>query len=74
MSTEKSASDDCELLQLEQGVGTVGPMSINKTSLSNLYAWGCTDLILDEYRKKGICEMFEWQAECLAQVSKFINL
>lgn len=45
----------------------------NKTSLTNLYAWGCTDLILEEYRKKGISQMFEWQAECLltiAQVSE----
>lgn len=41
-----------------------------ETSLTNLYAWGCTDLILEEYRRKGISQMFEWQADCLQKIAQ----
>lgn len=66
---------ESKLIQSEQEVSLSEQLS-NKTSLTNLYAWGCTDLILEEYRRKGISQMFEWQAECLlliAQVSKSIE-
>lgn len=38
----------------------------SETDIRNLIRWGCSDLILTEYRKKGIQNMFQWQADCLA--------
>lgn len=38
---------------------------INKLSIDNLREWNCSASIVKAYKKKGILEMFEWQAECL---------
>lgn len=33
--------------------------------MQSLLDWGFTRIILEEYKKKGIFKMFDWQAECL---------
>lgn len=38
----------------------------NRLSIENLGEWGCSAAIIKAYKKKGINEMFEWQAECLS--------
>lgn len=38
----------------------------NKCNITNLIQWGCSNAIIREYQKKGVKEMFEWQAECLS--------
>lgn len=42
--------------------------------IRNLLRWGCNDLIVREYQKKGIKQMFQWQAECLANEKVKMNL
>ncbi|XP_031620779.1 DNA polymerase theta isoform X2 [Contarinia nasturtii] len=37
----------------------------NKFSIDNLSEWSCSAPIIKSYKKKGIHDMFEWQAECL---------
>lgn len=37
----------------------------NKLCIDNLADWSCSASIIKAYKKKGINEMFEWQAECL---------
>lgn len=34
--------------------------------IKNLSRWGFSRMILEEYKKKGIEKMFEWQADCLS--------
>lgn len=38
---------------------------LNSRCIDNLKEWNCTQSIIKAYKKKGINEMFEWQAECL---------
>lgn len=57
-------------IQQMQGAHTTRQELTGRTSMTSLYAWGCTDLILEEYRKKGITQMFEWQAECLQSIAQ----
>lgn len=35
-------------------------------NIKSLSKWGFSRFILEEYKKKGIRQMFEWQAECLS--------
>lgn len=37
----------------------------NKLSIDNLAEWNCSAQIIKAYKKNGIQNMFEWQAECL---------
>lgn len=57
-------------IQQMQEAHATGLELTDRTSMTSLYAWGCTDLILEEYQKKGITKMFEWQAECLQSIAQ----
>lgn len=39
---------------------------VNSRNIDSLKEWSCTQPIIKTYKKKGIQEMFEWQAECLS--------
>lgn len=45
-----------------------------ETSLTYLRTWGFTDLVIEEYRRRGISQMFDWQAECLQSLAQVINI
>lgn len=47
---------------------------LSATDMANLADWGCSNLVLNEYRKKGIERMFEWQADCLGNENVISSL
>lgn len=44
----------------------IGDKEIDIRDMKNLSKWGFSRFILEEYKKKGIEKMFDWQAECLS--------
>lgn len=69
-NTELKSSSESDSFTKQHSTTASCENPSNKTSLTNLYAWGCTDLILEEYRRKGVSQMFEWQAECLLTIAR----
>lgn len=46
----------------------------NKLSIKNIAEWSCSPSIIKMYKKKGLENMFEWQAECLNMPSVSLEI
>lgn len=58
-----TALDEIRKTDIVTNLSMVRP---NKLCIENLTDWSCTAPIIKSYKKKGIHEMFEWQADCLS--------
>lgn len=56
----------CEIAKKTDVKNNLSVVRPNKLSIDNLTEWSCSASIIKAYKKKGIQEMFEWQAECLS--------
>lgn len=61
--TDQIASNN--IPKINNVVSTSMLQHANKLSIDLLREWNCSTSIIKAYKKKGIQEMFEWQAECL---------
>lgn len=52
--------------QLPVSTSTSHDKDVDMRDMANLTRWGISRIILEEYKKKGIRRMFDWQAECLS--------